>query len=356
MLLFKRFIVWVILFGVTLTHVLLYIPDFTCMSSNRLSICLPQFSFGIIDSSSITHDFIASLREFLKLLSYLTIDMGWSNGIPHSQTYNDENLVNTFSLSNDYNVNHFGYCKLTDDIKEYCTGNNHSGLDIFGLLVKDVGIQLAKLSSRHENNTNLLGDSLVFTYHLSLSSVFKFLKGDERHGNSFSKLLIGDKASAEKEDDDEKTYAYRRGVFLMYGIMLFNRIFYYIHLFEIMTGIFCLIAVITFGFVLLLRKKHNIVPQIIKISSSLLLILASTCFIGTLSYITLLKMFELDPTGLVTTGWEMLEVSLGSGFIVSSIRYIFQWIYVPLAFITSNHYTSQKRGESTSNFNLKSLI
>ncbi|EDO16611.1 hypothetical protein Kpol_520p34 [Vanderwaltozyma polyspora DSM 70294] len=346
MIFLKRFIVWTFLFIVTLIQLLLYLPDFSCISKNGgLPICTSQFNFAIVDSSHITHDFITSIRELLRLLSYLTIDMGWSSGLPAPDAYNDENLVDTFHLNNIYKVNYFGYCKKNGKQKEYCTSNHSSGMDILALLVRDVGIQLGKLSSAYENNTEILGESLVFTYELSLSSLHTFIKGDRQRGNILPKIVTN-QGNEQTDLEYSSSKAYDKGVSLAYGLMLFNEIMYFIHIFEITISVHCFLNVILFGFALVWGKKQILLPTLLKITSSLLLVFASISFSGNLLYLLLLKMLEPDPTGITTTGWEMLEVKAGSGFIITCIRVGIQWIFLPVAFITSNHYIQPKKQQT----------
>lgn len=344
MLIFKRFIVWTILFGITTTQFLLYLPNFSCTSSIGLPICTEQFSFSIIGTSTITRDFIASVKEFLKLVSYLAIDMGWSNSLADPEIYNDENLVDTFESENIYRVNYFGYCKKNNNQRMYCVPNGNAGMDVLTILVRDVGIQLGKLSSVHVNNTTILGDSLVLTYQLALSSLRKFLKGDRYRGNALSKVIFGSDINDTETTGRDKAAHYSKGVDAAYFLSVANKIMFLLQVCEVVTSFLCLLTVIGFGMGLTLTKKHRSLPVLLKVVISTLLIIASITLISSVLYFLSLKTLEPsnDPSH-GSTGWELLQVNIGNGFIIGCVRYLVQLTLLPVAFLTANHYSVKKK-------------
>lgn len=336
MIVFKRFIVWSILFGITIIQFLLYLPNFSCMVSTGVPLCTAQFNFSIVGTSNITRDFIDSIREFLRLISYLALDMGWV-GATDPKFYNEENLVDTFDPDNVYKVNFFGYCKKNGYHRAYCVQNGNSGMDILSVLVRDVGIQLAKLSSFPANNTKVLGESLVLTYHLSLSSLRRFLKGDSRNSNAFSKILLG---AQDTGMDDDRANKFGKGVDIAYVLKVFNKILFFWQVGEFASSFVCLAIVLGFGLVLTFGKKHQLLPVMLKCSSSILIIAASLTLLGNTIYFLSLKLLEPSHDYSQASDWALLQVTIGSGFIICCARYLLQLLFLPVTFLTANHYSN----------------
>lgn len=357
MLVFKRFIVWTILFSITATQFLLYLPNFSCIVSTGVPLCMAQFNFSIVGTSAITRDFIDSIREFLRLISYLALDMKWS-GATNPKIYNEKNLVDTFDADTLYKVNFFGYCKKNGNNRAYCVQNADSGMDVLGVLVRDVGIQLAKLSSSPANNTKVLGDSLMLTYHLTLSSLRKFLRGDRRNSNAFSKILLG---ADDINTDNERASQYGKGVEIAYALKIFNKVLFYVQVCEITSSFLCLATVIGFGLVLTFGKRHRSLPFLLKTISSILIIGATLTLLGSTFYFFSLKLLEPSHDHSQNSDWALLEVTIGSGFIICCARYLLQLFFLPIAFLTANHYSVRKNSkhdpeESSSNSLAKSEI
>lgn len=349
MLVFKRFIVWTILFSITATQFFLYLPNFSCTISTGVPLCAAQFNFSIVGTSTITRDFIDSIREFLRLISYLALDMRWS-GVTDPEIYNEENLVDTFDADNLYKVNFFGYCKKNGDYRAYCVQNGDSGMDVLGVLVRDVGIQLAKLSSSSANDTKVLGDSLVLTYHLSLSSLRKFLKGDRHNSNAFSKILLG---TGGTETDDKRAAQYGKGVEIAYALKMFNKVLFYVQVGEFASSFVCLVTVVGFGLVLTFGKRHRSLPFLLKTTSSMLIAVATLTLLGTTIYFFLLKLLEPSHDHSQISEWALLQVTIGSGFVICFARYLLQLFLLPITFLTANHYSvragsKQDSGDSSS--------
>lgn len=353
MLIVKRFILWVLLFFMAITQLLLYLPDFSCSISTGLPLCIPQFNVNIVTGSRTTKDFVSSVRQFLRLISYLAIDMGWSKYLADPHIYNEENLVDTFDTDNLFKINYFGFCKKTSGKTKYCVANGDCGMDVLGILVRDVGLQLGRLTQRYENNTRILGDSLVFTYHLGLSSMRKFLRNDNYRNNAFSKLLL---ATDDQPYSNTRIKNYAKGVTVAYTLVVVNKIMFYMHLAEITISAAFVVAVLGFGFVLIFGKHHTIMPFLLKGWGSVLMISSTSSYLATIVYLGTLKL--LEPTEMLDTqsqvaghvlnndthsnNWDLLQTTVGSGFVISCFRYIVQCLMLPLVFIAANRYTKAK--------------
>ena len=254
----KRLIVWGVLLILSLSQFMLYLPATTCTTSKGLRLCAPQFTITVIGGSSTANEFIASVREFLRLISYLTIDMGWSNEFTDPSIYEDENLVDTFQPDKVFELNYFGFCKRDNRSKIYCTSNENYGMDVLEVLVRDVGIQLGNISTTRSNETKKFGDSLVLTYRLALTSIRDFLKHDKHSGNALSKALIG--APNTNLDDTSSTKNYLKGVNLAFILMMFNGIVFYFAVLEIIVGFLNICVVSAFGGALSVGKRHRLFP------------------------------------------------------------------------------------------------
>lgn len=342
-------------------QLLLYMPDFTCTISSGLPLCAPQFSFSIIEDSPTTKDFVASVREFLKLLSYMAIDLGWSTELMDSEIYEEKNLVDTFHHNNVYKVNYLGYCKVGHSGKNYCTLNGDSGMDVLEILVRDVGIQLGKLSTAHVNNTKILSDSLVLTYHLTVSSLKSFLKNDRHRDNALTNILFGLPISPQPDSDSfvqdndnlvqHKTASYGKGVGIAHTLSLYNMWFFYLHIVEFISSFLCTSSVGGLGLVLLWGKKHNYMPDLMKTFTCILNIISAITFLAHIIYILSLKLLEKDPDGFAQNdnNWDLLRVKLGVGFFLLWFRVFLQLIQLPLVWFVANRYRAETNKKLASN-------
>lgn len=336
----KKFLAWIILLSIALTQLLLYIPIFSCRNTGSSPVCVEQFRFSITGSSAITEEFINSVKEVLKLISYLAIDMGWSTRMTDSDIYREENLVDTFDAENVYSVNHFGYCKKKHNSILYCARNGHSGMDVLGILVRDIGIQLGMLSISHQNETRMVGDSLVLTYHLGLTSLKKFLKAKQTSALSKVLLLEDGKPGSSKISGASQ---FARGVALARFLQLANAGVLIMLINEMTLSALCLLAVLVYGITLVLKVKIRILITALKAVTSALIGIATITFASTLLYFLALKTLEpsADPMR-PPTKWEIMQVSVGPGFVIGWIRYALQIILLPLTFLTLRHYKARE--------------
>ncbi|ODV94441.1 hypothetical protein PACTADRAFT_51277 [Pachysolen tannophilus NRRL Y-2460] len=176
----------------------------TCRSSNGF--CFPQLTVQLDDSSSEAEAALSSARDLLKVVSYIAIDLGTpiqnSNGDLEISMNNNANkkkiilgnqgnyltsddylnTIDTFSVENIYNLNFLGYCR--ENLLNGATfcSKSHNGLDILSTLIRDAGIQLAKISK--QENYGDMGDSFAVAYQVGLSN---FASANEiRNDNSNS--------------------------------------------------------------------------------------------------------------------------------------------------------------------------
>lgn len=72
------------------------------------------------------------------------------------------NVIDTISEDNRFYFNHNGYCKVNQvDKRRFCSYAN--GLDVFSVLVQDIGLQLGNLT--HRNDTKELSASMVLSFN-----------------------------------------------------------------------------------------------------------------------------------------------------------------------------------------------
>ncbi|CCH62161.1 hypothetical protein TBLA_0G02210 [Henningerozyma blattae CBS 6284] len=394
----KRFVVWGILLIFCFAQFLLNLTDFSCIVSSNLPICVPQFKFRIIDNSQsiISFEIFRSLREFLKLLSFLRIDMEPISTVPYKDNnsqnntslidmgnelinenkkeilYNEEKLVNTFNKNIEYRVNTFGYCKLREQEKnknitvknnkiiekEYCQQNNKYGMEIFGILIRDIGIQLGKNSVKYKENNKIIGDSLVLMSHLGIGSLNKFFKKDQNNKKIYSKLLFSDKNNTQLLDtinnpkdtnisEPPKNDMYRKGIKLLIFLINLNKGIYWIYLIQFAISSFNLIIILLFGVELFfMGKHHKIFPIIIKLSALVLIVISCVELIEKVIYFTILELFNyknlekhINKRG---NPMEIIEFSILDGFKIGFARVIVQIVYLIMTILSANYYGDWK--------------
>lgn len=328
MILFKtKYIVLAVLNTVTLLQVLLYLPNFTCTSSKLLPLQTPQFTFTIVASSNVAKELLGSICEFLRLLSYLAIDLGWNSSLIDQASYNDDNLVNTFNAGTVYNINFNGYCKQNTTEPAYCLSNEHYGMDIISILMRDVGVQLGQLSPLYTNNTKVLGNSFAYTYDITIQSVRRFLSNMDTANNMFSMAISSGSYST------GSLKAFQRGIELAYWLMKFNVGLQLISQIELIISIFSLLLCFMFTIMLILRSAQKTIILTMRLTTSTLFFFASISYGSLIILYTVLK--TLQPQSNTTHSYNLglLNVSIGSGFIFSTIRYVSQATLLVLTLI-----------------------
>ncbi|CCE61843.1 hypothetical protein TPHA_0B01700 [Tetrapisispora phaffii CBS 4417] len=334
----KRFIIWGLILGVSVTQILLYIPIFTCRSSGKNVLCSPIYKVQLIEDSKLTHDFIATLNELLRLLSYLTIDMGWDGEITTPTIYDNGYLDKAMKENNIFKVNYFGYCKFQDSKNDYCSRLTSSCLDLFGTIAKDMGVYLSRYTSNYKTNPDVIGSSLQQFYYLTLLSIYKFLKMDHKNDNNFLQILYG--IHNVKVSDTIHVYSdsYKSAVITLYISMISNNVLKDLLLLEFTAVILLFLAISGFGALLFIWKKQTILPLIIMIISIISFMLSFFSFASTLTNILSLKRLERNED-IIENGWEMLQVTYGSGFIFACIRHSLQWVILILGIVVKKYYS-----------------
>lgn len=124
--------------------------------------CVPQMTIKPTDDTLKAKLTLSTLREGLKMVSYLATDLGVSNDDLQSNV-DYMNTIDTFSTNKLYKFNSNGFCRYNSDTKEQYCSNGH-GLDIFSSLAADIGIQLGKVGGGSANDSQEMRDSMVSTY------------------------------------------------------------------------------------------------------------------------------------------------------------------------------------------------
>ena len=357
---FKHLLLWIILISLSLIQLLLYLPNLTCNPEINLPICTPQFSVSLSGSSTVSREFLGSIREFLRLLSYLTIDMGWSNELISPDVYDRRNLIDTFDSGNTYDINYFGFCKTTaatdGDNNIFCSSSARSGMDIPSILVKDIGVKLGTLSTAYVNSTESLGNSLLLTYHLAIASLRNLIRNDLRTGDdTVLSLLIGsalksgdDNGSKDDGTMDTESSKYVKGIELAYMLMRFNSIMLQFLIYEMVTGMLSTVLTALFGVLLLVNLKIRLFILILRITAVVFFTISTVSFLATVLYLAGLKSLEpsTDMPGTETPDsqtWGLLEVTVGTGFIVTCVRYMIQCVVLVLTFLSTLKLRSRSK-------------
>lgn len=315
----------------------------TCTGNKHLPICCPQFTFSLMDESSLGKELINSAREFIRLLSYLTIDMGWSsNDITRfnetygtNDIYADKYLIDTFHKGMCFKVNYNGYCKYSSNkyaTKRKCYLNENNGMDIMTILMRDIGIQLGELSSLSQNDTLKLGNSVVYTYKLATRSLFHFIRKDYKEDNMFAKIVLGVNSQVDEKDEEQKNLTNFEKIIIVARLFtLFNQGIRWILVVEMIMACICFLASI-FSLLLLLQPisyKATVFSFLMALSY---LLLATTTFVNAIILQIILRTLApaLDANENILPSeddWGLIKVHTGSGFILGCLRFGFQCIF-----------------------------
>lgn len=320
----------------------MYIPTFTCTGNDHLPLCTSQFMFSLMDDSTLGQELINTAREFLRLLSYLTLDMGWTpndiirfnDTFDANDMYADEHLIDTFHRGNTFKVNYHGYCKYTKNkyiTKRQCYSNGNNGMDIMTVLMRDIGIQLGGLSSLETKDSLKLGNSVVSTYKLATESLFNFIWNDAKEDNMFARIVLGvnETNSTTILESDGKPYTNFEKVIIIARIFnLFNEGIRIILMVEMIISCVCLLSTL-FSLWMLLKPISSRASIINFLMALTYILLATTTFLNSIILQIILKTLapSLDDQEHILPqqdDWGLIRVTIGSGFIFGCFRYAVQ--------------------------------
>lgn len=94
-------------------------------------------------------------------------------------------VIDTFSTLNTFEFNHNGYCRINKSKKtKFCTFSK--GLDVFSVLIQDVGFQLASLVQ--STDANQLSESMLTTYYNAVVAMSKLYDKGNKNVEGFGDL------------------------------------------------------------------------------------------------------------------------------------------------------------------------
>ncbi|CCK70654.1 Sma2p KNAG_0E04010 [Huiozyma naganishii CBS 8797] len=318
---FKNTICWLIIICGFLTQLLLYIPSFTCTNDKALPICMPQFSFEVVKDSRLSSGLTLGFREFLGALSYFAYNMGWSSS--HSKEndkiYEWEELIDTFDPGNRYYANYGGFCKYNGSRKVACFSNNGYGPNVFAILAQDFGIQLGNLSLSNSNSSLTFGSQ--FTY--SFMSIVKHLK---RYISThwFDDSVISSLVPMYKKIQEDLLH-FNNVIIIIAWFLKFNKIVFIVFLLEFVASIACTLWFLcSFGVIKICRYKGayanpgSVYIIIIFMAFTTASFILSICLQGTLGIL------NQDPNNFQNDKFTLIQAKVGSGFIITCVRYAMQ--------------------------------
>lgn len=329
---YLHFVLLGLLLLCSVTQLLLYIPVFSCRGNkDGLPLCTPQFTFNVIESTSLSKELVSSIREFLKLLSFLAIDMGWNPHMDTARLYDDQNLVDTFNTENLYKVNYYGSCKYKDGAKVNCFYNEHYGMDIMTVLIRDIGLQLGNLTNTERAQTVLLGNSVVYTYKLTMRTLYDFIMHDKKEENMFSRILLN--SSLTKQNDLSRVFV------LLNWFLRFN---YFI---RVNIDVEMCLSVICVLFALLFLLQNLGLPYITTERAVMLVmggiyLLAGAITMGS-SIALQLVLRTVVPRD--DADWGFINVHMGSGFVLGIVRFFCQACYFLVLVVTVKYCRDLKK-------------
>ena len=285
--------------------------------------------------------------------------MGWSNELISPDVYDRKNLIDTFDSGNTYDINYFGFCKTTvatdGDNNVFCSSSARSGMDIPSILVKDIGVKLGTLSTAYVNSTESLGNSLLLTYHLAIASLRNLIRNDLKTGDdTVLSLLIGTALKGGDGDGngsrsdgamDTESSKYVRGIELAYMLMRFNSIMLQFLIYEMVTGMISTVLTALLGVLLLVNLKIRLFILILRITAVVFFAISTVSFLATVLYLAGLKSLEPGTETPDLQTWGLLEVTVGTGFIVTCIRYMIQCVVLVLTFLSTLKLRSRSKNK-----------
>lgn len=302
---FNLVIILMLLVLIILTTVLSSFPVFTCNDSNR--ICLPQLTIKLTDKSSAAKTALLTVREALKVLSYLAIDFGDNdNEIINKSldSYYENKVIDAFSVNTIYELNFLGYCRLTNkDLKYFCMKSY--GFDLLSVFVRDAGVQLGELT---KTNLSIMGDSFAIAYELAINGFNKLVNKEGGNNEYINWAILLEKFS--------------KGLgFLSLTQFIFDNI--------LILLIILILAGIKYNFNKLIKVNILIITIIGFLN------LLNSFLISSLTLEYILKLKELsESVGIadVTTGW---------GFVMIWISFLFHSIELIFIILIANLYRKE---------------
>lgn len=177
----KYLILYLLLFFSTCSVAISSFPIFTCNNSQR--ICIPQLTIQLTDKSPAAKTALLTVREALKVLSYLAIDFGDADNDLLNNSLDDyyqSKVIDAFSVTTIYQLNFLGYCRLsTKKLEKFCMKSY--GFDLLSVFVRDAGVQLGMLT---KTNLIIMGDSFAIAYELAING-FNKLVNKEGKSNEY---------------------------------------------------------------------------------------------------------------------------------------------------------------------------
>ncbi|KAH3683707.1 hypothetical protein WICPIJ_005326 [Wickerhamomyces pijperi] len=171
-------VIWAMIFILIGQAVISSLPVFTCTEATGL--CVPQLTIQLVDKSPAAKAAILTVREALKVLSYLAIDFGDStNDIDlitnRLDSYYQSKVIDTFNVNTIYQLNFLGYCRISAlDSELFCMRSY--GFDLIQVFVRDAGVQLAALTN---TNIDIMGDSFAIAYELVITGFNELVSHSE---------------------------------------------------------------------------------------------------------------------------------------------------------------------------------
>lgn len=354
----RRAFICVSILCVALAQLLMHMVSISCTSKTGERFCHPQFTLTFSGPPVGSDGLLLALKDLLKLLSYMAIDLGSHHSLPQDADYDEINLVNTLESSNTFKVNFLGYCKdqpMIRELKNYCTKHN-SGLDPISLIMRDMGIQFGLLSSK---NPKIMGESFVYTYKLGLRAIADTSRNLDKENNMLRRYLKGFSGDPDSEADRIQI----QKIVIFANWLLFTQDFClvinWLNLIEFILSILAVLLATLMTPVILKgpRGKLNllrlmVVPTFKIIAVSV--ILANCCcnLSSTLWFVVLRKAGRS-----VLKGTDINSVRLGSGLILSWVRLLLECILAWIGFYQdsfSKRYLTNDT-DNTEDIQLKSL-
>lgn len=311
MLFLKSFFILGLPFLIFNFFLLSNIPKIICLLTN-CKFCLQEYKIEIINNNNqerISTIFLQIIKDFLKFFNYVSIDTS-INEIILSDSNTME--IDTFAKGNKYKVNEFGYCKISEQAR-YCYCNENNGMDLFSILIRDIGIQIGLNSRKYINESKIIGDTTVFSYQVGLDMMSKYMRRQKKIKN------------------DNESREYSKMVIILKLLIKINKMNYYSNIIDIILIIInlILITMLFISSIILIDKRYGKSLKILKVFIIGLIINRSLNMILKTANIYILREINNNNERMNMIKYS---ITIGSGFKLDCISYLILIIYCNLSF------------------------
>lgn len=168
-------------------------PVFSCNHTGEL--CLAPVTIRLTDKTESAKSTMQTIREALKVLTYIVIDFGDTHGDSDKMSnrmedYYHNNVIDSFDVNTVYDLNILGYCRTSENGSKFCMRSY--GFDLISVFIRDAGVQLGELT---KTNVGIMGDSFAMLYELAIAGFNELVIREDGEGEYVDHAILLQKFS-----------------------------------------------------------------------------------------------------------------------------------------------------------------